>query len=78
MTTATLNLRLIPRRLLTAKDAAVYCGIPARRFRSLCGVSPVEMPDGTKLFDLQDLDRWVEELKAGGSGEADEILEKLG
>jgi len=34
------------------------------------------MPDGAKLYDLRDLDAWLDALKGGVSSE-DEILRRL-
>lgn len=77
MASATLNLKVTPRRMLPAKEAADYCGIPAKRFPHECSVAPVAMPGGTKLYDMQDLDAWIDSLKSGGDIDAD-IVGRLG
>ncbi|MCI5078240.1 hypothetical protein [Oricola sp.] len=77
MQSATLNLNLSPRRMMKIGEAAHYCGMAEKRFKALCGVSPVAMPDGSHRWDLQDLDRWIDSLKAGGGTEADEIVDRL-
>jgi hypothetical protein len=67
MPSATLNLRLSPRRIVSEKEAAA------------CTVLPVQFPDGAKLYDLHDLDAWLDGLKGASlSASADEILAKLG
>ncbi len=75
MATATLNLKVSPRRMLSAREAAEYCGMPTKHFRADCPVEPVELPRGLKLFDIRDLDHWLDDLK-GGTDDAD-ILERL-
>lgn len=77
MSAATLNLRVTPRRMLSAADAAAYCGLPVKRF-ALCGVVPVEMPNGARLWDMRDLDAWLDSLKSSDPTGDDEILGKLG
>jgi len=77
MATANLNIRMVPRRMLTAREAAEYCGLPAKRFQGECGVPPVAMPSGTRLYDMRDLDTWIDGLKAGASDSDDDILGKL-
>lgn len=77
MNTATLNLRVPPRRMLNERDAAEYVGLSIKNFRALVTVQPVRYPNGTTLHDMVDLDRWVESQKAGSSGSDDDILAKL-
>jgi len=62
---------------LNEREAAEYCGTPARRFPAVVDVRPVAMPDGRKLYDMQDLDHWIDGLKAGNSDDDDGILERL-
>jgi hypothetical protein len=39
---------------------------------------PIKMPDGELLWDVQDLDKWIDSLKAGvGDDTADAILARL-
>ena len=74
MPSATLNLRVSPRRMLTAREAAEYIGLPAKALP----VAPVEMPNGRRLYDMRDLDEWLDDLKASGPTDADDILGRLG
>ncbi|WP_225906204.1 hypothetical protein [Ensifer canadensis] len=79
MATATLNLKVNHRpRMLSLKEAAEYCGLAVKRFPGACRVSPVAMPTGERLYDLRDLDSWLDALKDGGADSDDEILGKLG
>lgn len=78
MTMATLNLRVSPRRMLRAAEAADYCGRPVKRFRAECPVTPVTFPSGDQLYDMQDLDRWIDSLKGGAPDNADDIIDRLG
>jgi hypothetical protein len=78
MTTTTLNLRVEPYRLLTKTEAAHYCRRSPKKFEEQCPVRPIEMADGDRLWDVQDLDRWIDDLKAGVAGETmDKIVQKL-
>lgn len=76
MASATLNIKVAPRRMLNSKEAAEYCGLPSKRFPIACQVAPVCMPDGAKLYDMRDLDRWIDALKDGATSD-DDIIGKL-
>ncbi|GJE58385.1 hypothetical protein [Methylobacterium trifolii] len=78
MASATLNLRVQPFRLLTRAEAAHYCRRTLKKFEAQCPVRPVEMADGDRLWDVQDLDRWIEGLKGGDASDHDAILARLG
>jgi hypothetical protein len=77
MSVATLSLRISPRRMLSVREAAEYCGRPAKRFSLECPVSTVAFPNGDRLYDMQDLDIWIETLKSGLSN-VDDIIDRLG
>jgi hypothetical protein len=78
MTVTTLNLRVQPYRLLTKAEAAQYCSRPKRKFEAQCPVSPIKMPDGDLLWDVQDLDKWIDSLKSDNGDEtADSIVARL-
>jgi len=76
MSTATLNLRVSPRRMLKPAEAADYCGRPAKRFQAECPVAPIAFPNGDRLYDIHDLDGWLDGLK--GNAGADDIISRLG
>ena len=78
MTSATLNIKVSPRRMLTGREAAEYCGLPFKRFQLECTVTPVEMPGGAKLYDMRDLDEWIDGLKSEIPSDDDAILGRLG
>ena len=78
MASATLNIKVSPRRMLRANEAADYCGIPLKRFPAECAVVPVAMPNGVKLYDIQDLDAWIDALKSGDRADDEMLLERLG
>jgi hypothetical protein len=76
--TATLNISIKPRRMLSLAEAAIYCGLPLKAFRVHCQVRTVEMTNSVKLYDLQDLDQWIDSLKSGlGSASDNDILDRL-
>lgn len=75
MATANLNLRIEPYRLLTKREAANYCRRSIKKFEAQCPVPPIAMADGDRLWDVQDLDRWIDSLKEGSAG-GDDILRR--
>lgn len=78
MTNAMLNIRVIQPRMLSLKMAADYLGIPQKRFPVTCPVTPVAMPGDVKLYDVRDLDKWLDELKSGLGDDDDDIINRLG
>lgn len=78
MATATLNIKLSPRRMLSEREAAEYCGIvPVKRFRAICPVAPISLLEGNERFDMHDLDFWIDELKLRASDSDADILARL-
>jgi hypothetical protein len=62
--------------MLREREAAEYCGL---KIGSLAGcVAPVEMPGGIKLYDMRDLDDWIDGMKVGATDSDDDIIRKLG
>jgi len=78
MASATLQLNVIPKRMLTKAEAAHHCGRTIKRFEIECPVAAVRFPNGDRRFDVQDLDRWLDQLKGGTLDEADAAIERLG
>jgi hypothetical protein len=77
MTATTLNLRVQPYRLLTKLEAAHYCRRSAKKFETQCPVRPIKMVDGDLLWDVQDLDKWIDSLKSSDGNDADAIVARL-
>ena len=77
MTSATFQLNIIPKRMLTEPEAAHHCGRSVKRFKAECDVSPVKFPNGDSRYDVQDLDKWIDGLKTGKSSDTDEIIARL-
>jgi hypothetical protein len=77
MPTATLNLRVQPFRLFTKAEAAHYCRRQAKTFEAQCPVRPIRMANGDLLWDVHDLDKWIDSLKAGVNIDADDIVARL-
>jgi hypothetical protein len=77
MATTTLNLRVQPYRLLTKTEAAHYCRRSIKKFEDQCPVRPVLMADGDRLWDVRDLDSWIDGLKAGKADDAEAIVARL-
>jgi hypothetical protein len=77
MATTTLNLRVQPYRLFTKTEAAHYCRRSVKKFEAQCPVQPLRMADGDLLWDVQDLDLWIDSLKSGKLDEAEAALARL-
>jgi hypothetical protein len=77
VTAATVNLRVQPFRLLTKAEAAHYCRRSVKKFQAQCPVSPIEMADGDRLWDVRDLDRWIDAMKEGVDDDAGAIVARL-
>jgi hypothetical protein len=63
--------------MLSTREAAEYCGLSPRRFSLECTVAPVEMPGGAKLYDMRDLDGWIDGLKDGAANDDETIVRRL-
>jgi hypothetical protein len=79
MSSATVQISFIPKRMLSKSEAAHHCGRPVARFLVECPCRPVRFQNGDLRYDVQDLDHWLNSLKAGADhGDADEIVARLG
>jgi hypothetical protein len=79
MSSATLQIRVLPKRMLDKKEAAHHCGRPQKRFEAECPVQPVRFPNGDIRYDVNDLNAWIDSLKIGAdNADADAIIERLG
>jgi hypothetical protein len=78
MTSATVQINVIPKRMLTEAESAHHCGRPVKRFKCECDVSPVCFPNGDKRWDVHDLDDWLDRMKANAPTDADQIVSRLG
>jgi len=77
MTAAKVTLYIKPYRLLTKTEAADYCRRSPKKFEAQCPVQPLEMADGGRLWDIRDLDAWIDSLKTEGGEDADGIVARL-
>jgi hypothetical protein len=77
MSSATLQITVVPKRMLTYSEAAHHCGRSVIRFKAECPCSPVRFPNGDQRFDVQDLDTWINSLKAGTNDGAEAIVARL-
>ena len=79
MGSATLNLTVVQKRMMTETEAASYSGLPRKHFLASCPVRPVELHPGAIRYDRNDLDHWIDMLKNGdGDRSRDDILSRLG
>ena len=79
MSSATLQINVIPIRMLTMVEAARHCGRSLTRFKLECPVAPLKFGNGDLRWDIQGLDAWINSLKAGaGNHDNDAIIERLG
>jgi len=78
MSSATLQINWQPKRMLTKSESAHHCGRSITRFVVECPVAPVAFPNGDLRWDVQDLDGWINSLKAGADDhDADAIVARL-
>ena len=77
MSSATLQITLVTKRMLTHSEAARHCGRSVIRFKAECPCSLVRFPNGDQRFDVQDLDTWINSLKAGMNDGAEAIVARL-
>jgi hypothetical protein len=77
MTSATVQINVVPKRLLKKSEAAIYCCRSVKRFEAEVPFPPVRMPNGDLLYDVQDCDKWIDGLKTGANDD-DDILGRLG
>ena len=79
MSTATFQITLTPKRMLTETEAARHCGLSPKRFKLECPVQPIKYSNGDIRYDVRDLDAWLDSLKAGAANDDDDaIIKKLG
>lgn len=78
MASATLNLVVVQKRMLSKAEAAQHCGRPAKRFEIEWPVRPVRFANGDLRYDLRDLDSWLDSLKGGTGNDAEAIVARLG
>ena len=78
MSTATFQITLTPKRMLTETEAARHCGLLPKRFKLECPVQPIRYSNGDIRYDVRDLDAWLDSLKAGAANDDDAIVAKLG
>ena len=74
MATATLNLRISPRRMLSLTEAAEYCGLARKLFAIQCPVAPVRVANNVEKYDMQDLDTWINTLKSDRPDDSDDTI----
>lgn len=79
MATATLNLSIVAKRMLSKAEAAHYCGMVSKRFEIDCPVLPIRFPNGEHRWDTRDLDHWIDNLKevSNQTETADAIVARL-
>ena len=64
MAQTSLNISLVEKRMMSASEAAHYCGLPVKHFKASCPVRPVELPRDNLRYDKSDLDDWIDGLKS--------------
>jgi hypothetical protein len=62
MSSAVLQINVIPICMLTMAEAARHCGRSLTQFKIECPVNPVTYQNGDKRYDVQDLDVWIDSL----------------
>jgi hypothetical protein len=75
----TLQINVLPKRMLTKPEGAHHCGRSLSRFVIECPITPIKFGNGDLRYDVRDLDRWLDSLKVGaGDHDADAIVARLG
>jgi hypothetical protein len=65
MSSASLNISVVEKRMLKQSEAASYTGLAVKHFKATCPVRPIELRPGTALYDKRDLDTWIDGIKTG-------------
>jgi hypothetical protein len=79
MASATLHFNMIQKRVLPAKQAAIYVGMTLKRFEAACPVVAINFGGSVLGYDLRDLDQWIDSLKAGFANDNhSSLIERLG
>jgi hypothetical protein len=66
MASASLNLSVIEKRMMTESEAASYCSLPVKTFKGACPVRLVCL-GGRSVYDKRDLDQWIDNVKTGSA-----------
>ena len=74
MATTNLNISVIDKRMLRQSEAAIYTGLPVKHFKATCPVRPVELKQGTLLYDRRDIDQWIDQVKSGDEADTREKI----
>jgi len=62
----------------SSRSAAFYCRRSVKKFETQCTVRPVKMADGDLLWDVHDLDGWIDGLKSStDKDDPDKIVARL-
>ena len=69
-------LPLPARRLLTADEAASYCGVSAPTLRAHIRVQPVKIGNSVR-YDVRELDRWLDSRRQSEPVSGDDWLRLL-
>lgn len=69
-----LNISVIDKRMLKQSEAASYSGLPVNYFKAAYPVRPVELKQGTLLWDRRDIDHWIDDVKSGTMTETRETI----
>ena len=78
MAMTNLNISVVDKRMMKQSEAASYTGLPLKHFKAACPVRPVELKQGTLLWDRKDIDLWIDNVKSGAAIETrDDILGRL-
>lgn len=75
--TAMVTINVPPRRMLTLREAAIYCGEPLTTFENCCPCQAVKNSAGKKQYDIKDLDNWLDRKKQNAPDSHAAILGKL-
>lgn len=65
------------KRFLTDQEAATYAGMSIAEFRRDCPVRPQCRAQGRKVWDVSELDKWLDGYSSKGNSLIEEAISRL-
>jgi hypothetical protein len=72
-----LHIVIVNPRMYSLAKAAQYIGVSVKKFHLNCDVQPVEFADGSKRYDRNALDAFLDRLSDGNEESDEELIAKL-
>ena len=65
------------KRFLNEREAATYSGMTLVEFRRDCPVIPQERAQGRKVWDVNELDNWLDGYQPNGNNDVEQAIQGL-